>query len=180
MQSRATGSPLAQDSLLNHGCPAAPLMEAAVPHSCVVPTPVVTQPSHSCAGLVSSSSWTRFTSRMRRSLSKCLPTTGACGRKGLGLCRLCGWGTGVTVEGAGWRHRQPWTLRLQWFRFRWFRFRCAEVSFSHTAAKLTGKRSSKYPTVLESEQKQSDSGEESQHARNEWLRGQVPFLQLLA
>ena len=155
--------------------PAAPLMEAAVPHSCVVPTPVVTQPSHSCAGLVSSSSWTRFTSRMRRNLSKCLPTTGACGRKGLGLCRLCGWGIESLWRGVGWCHRQQWTLRLQWFRFPY-----AEVNFSHTATELTGKRNTKYPMVLESEQKQSDSGEESQHARNEWLRGHVPFLQLLA
>lgn len=146
----------------------------SVPHSCVVPAPVVTQPFHSRAGLVSSSSWTRFTSWMWRNLSRCLPTTGACGRKGLGRCRLCGWGIEVTVEGRGWCHRQQRTLRSQRFRF-W-----CQKSASHAQQLNSWGRKRPSTRRYRERAEQTDSGEESHHGRNEWHRGCVPFLQLLA
>lgn len=142
--------PAGTRALLSRGCPAAPLMEAAVPHSCVAPTPFVTQPSHS------SSSWARFTARVWGNLSRCLPATGACGREGPGLCHCVDGELESLQRGRGWCRVQRWTLHLQWFCFRY-----AETNFSHIATKLMGKKNTKYPMVLESEQKQTDSGEES-------------------
>lgn len=137
----------------------------SVPHSCVVPAPVVTQPSHSRAGLVSSSSWT--------CPDASLPQGHVVERALDGVVCVDGELESLWREGV-WCHRQQRTLHSQRFRFR------CQKSASHAQQLNSWGRKRPSTRRYRERTEQTDSGEESHHGRNEWHRGCVPFLQLLA